>query len=226
MSEAERVAVVTASLIVRYVKVRRPDIDLGEDAFSRDRPFALEKSGQALIAISMFFVLIAYAGVDFILSGETYAAAPPVVSFLMGGALVAAIGFPWLRRAAVPAAESLVIAVLLGVGFGAALYPGLLRINQLTDPAGLQVVRYVLQRDFSLVPEKEGLPVLRFTGFPEYWLQFSPGSVHEFQMRRGGLEFYQIDMAPVHEKTREFYRKRSGPPARNRLIVTGGFHDA
>ena len=94
----------------------------------------------------------------------------------------------------------------LGCALAAALYPGLLRVNQLTDRGGLVSHRYALQADLSLKPVEDGLPVLRFPRYADYWAHFARGSLHEFALRRGGLGFYQVDMAPVNEDMRAWYR--------------------
>ncbi len=208
LGEAEMVKTITDFALVRFVKARLPQFDLGEAGLFLPRSFALETNRRTWIAVAVLFTLVFYAIVDFMLNQETYVAAPPFAIFPAAGGITTLFVFPWLRQSAVPMAESLVVSLLLGVAFGAALYPGLLRINQITDTDGLQTYRYVLQRDLSLNPEKPGLPALAFPKFPEYWQQFSPGSTHGFRIRRGGLEFYQIDMAPVYAKTREFYRNR------------------
>jgi hypothetical protein len=31
--------------------------------------------------------------------------------------------------------------------------------------------------------------------------------VHPFRLRKGGLGFYQVDMAPVHAKMRDYFLK-------------------
>ena len=209
LDEADRVRTITEFALVRFVKARLPQFDLGETELLHPRAFVREKNRRALIAVGGVFALVLYAIVDFMLNQETYVAAPASTLFVAAGGITSVLVFPWLRQSAVPRVEGVFVSLLFGAALGAAMYPGLLRINQLTDGEGLQTYRYVLQRDFSLIPEEAGMPLLAFPKFPEYWEQFQPGSMHEFRLRRGALEFYQIDMAPVYARTREFYRSRS-----------------
>ena len=97
--------------------------------------------------------------------------------------------------------------MVLGAAFAAALYPGLLRVNQLTDGEGLKPQQYRLE-DYVLLKALDAqLPDLLFIDYHEYWQQFPRGSQHEFLMRKGALGFHQVDMGPVHERMREFYRR-------------------
>ena len=48
------------------------------------------------------------------------------------------------------------------------------------------------------------LPVLEFPGVADYWRQFKLGRTHRFELRKGGLGFYQVNMQSVHAKTHEY----------------------
>jgi hypothetical protein len=52
-----------------------------------------------------------------------------------------------------------------------------------------------------------GLPTLRFARYADYWSDFRAGSTHAFWLRRGGLDFHQIDLGPVRAAMREHYRR-------------------
>ena len=118
--------------------------------------------------------------------------------------LLCGIVLAWNR---VPQAESWGVSVVLGAAFAAALYPGLLRVNQLTDGEGLKPQQYRLEDYVRLKALDPQLPDLLFIDYHEYWQQFPRGSQHEFLMRKGALGFHQVDMGPVHERMREFYRR-------------------
>ena len=47
-------------------------------------------------------------------------------------------------------------------------------------------------------PVDPNLPVLRFPRDADYWRQFKLGTTHQFELRKGGLGFYQVNMQPVH----------------------------
>jgi hypothetical protein len=168
--------------------------------------FALESNRTALRLLVVMAVLISYAVVDWMVNTEIYAAAPPHEIFILGGVLALLIGITLLARAGVPRAETLGVALLLGVAAGIALYPGLLRVNQITGAGGLRPYEYRMQDAGVWEPADAALPTLTFTGYPEYWAQFRRGERQEFLLRRGGLDFFQLEMAPVRARMRAFYR--------------------
>jgi hypothetical protein len=183
-------------------------VDVGAVTRQETDGFSLASNPHSLAAVLLFFALIAYAGTDWILIEETYAGRPFYTSHVGAGLVMAGISAMWLLRTKVPTVESVSVAMLLGTAVGIALYPGLLRINQLTDPAGLRAYAYILQEDLSLRPADPALPACRFDDISEYWQQFEVGSVHTLHVRKGGLGFYQVDMAPVYEHTRHYYQQQ------------------
>jgi hypothetical protein len=196
------------SPIVRFVAARLPrfETEAGWDKVAF--PYALETNRRALVALALCATLMAYAITDLVINQETYASRPPYSTFALLGVIVALIAGRWLSGADMPSAERAGLAIVLGATFAAALYPGLLRINQLTGGVGLQTYLYQLQRDGSLAPLQTGPPELRFLRYADYWSSFSAGSLHEFRLRRGGLGFYQVDMAPINEAMRKYFRKQ------------------
>ncbi len=50
-------------------------------------------------------------------------------------------------------------------------------------------------------------PIFSILVVREYWAQFESGSIHHFELRKGGLGFYQLNMAPVYAAMKEFYRE-------------------
>jgi hypothetical protein len=198
---------VAESALMKFVAGRVPRIKLVAGWASAAAPFALEKNPRALALVGLFVALVIYGIVDSYVDSETYAASPPYFFFSAIGALGGGLAWIWLRAGEVPSMERSVVAVFLAVALGAALYPGLLRANRWTDTVGLRTYRYTLEADLTLIPTQDGPPALRFGRDLEYWMQFRPGSTHEFRLRRGALGFFQLDMAPVHEALREYYWK-------------------
>lgn len=205
----ETIARVSDSAVVRFIqththlKVESPDL-------SKIRPYALEKNPVALAFVALFFVSLAYAFVDtLILNPESYVDQPPYGVYVLGGLTVSLIAIWLMRRAEVPIAESVGVAVLTGAAFGALLYPGLLRVNQLTDSEGLHSYEYRMVRPCYFVSEQEGLPELLFPErHREFWSQYDPGVIQEFELRKGGLEFYQINMKPIYERIENYYKRK------------------
>jgi hypothetical protein len=186
------------------------DIDLNLDALrsSVSTLFALEQNPSTLLALILFFGFVSYALIDgAFLIQETYAERPFYEFYAMTGILLTIIVGVWLLRVQVPRAESLTLAALVGAGFAVALYPGLLRINAISDPSGLQEYAYVLESNHTFRAADAGLPALHFERDREYWAQFELGSIYHFELRKGGLGFYQLNMAPVYAAMKEFYRE-------------------
>ena len=186
------------------------DIDLNLDALrcSVSTLFALEENPSTLLALVLFFGFVSYALIDgAFLIQETYAERPFYEFYVVTGILLFIIVGVWLLRVRVPRAESLTLAALVGAGFAVALYPGLLRINAVSDPSGLQEYAYVLESNHTFRAVDAELPALHFERDGKYWAQFESGSIHHFELRKGGLGFYQLNMAPVYAVMKEFYRE-------------------
>lgn len=195
-----------SSEILRYLAAVVPQLVPPREQKFASAYFALEKNPRSLAVVIAFFVLLFYAlGDTFVIGHETYAAAPPYNLFIATGVLAALAAALWMRRGQVPLPETLMVALLFGGTFGAAGYPGALRLNALTDSDGLRTYQYRLTRERQFEPLAQGLPTLAFPQYYEYWAQFETGSLHEFELRKGGLGFYQLDMRPVNEALHDFY---------------------
>ena len=209
-SPALAAAQIEDSPLVRYVRAALPHLAAPRALDLVRSAFAIENNPRALAVTVAFFVLLAYALIDGgFLGHETYAQTPPVDAFVVLGVAAMALAALWMARGRVPLAETVVIALLAGAAAGAAAYPGTLRLNALTDTAGLRSYPYRLASNLELQPLVAGPPALRFAQHYEYWSQFKPGSVHEFELRRGGLGFYQLNLAPLERELRMFYQRRS-----------------
>ncbi len=173
--------------------------------------FALEKNPWTLAAVIVFLALFVYALLDgLFLNLETYAERPFHGACFAAGAALALAVFGLVRRARTPTGESVALALLTGAAFGAALYPGLLRLNELTDTGGLQTLAYEHRGGGHFLPRQAGPPPLDLSQYAEYWAELRTGAGHEFELRRGGLGFYQLNLAPVYASMREHYRQRDG----------------
>ena len=175
------------------------------DAQGLGSGFALEKHRHALIAMVLVLLLLCYGAVDLAFNEEIHAVEPPLVLFMLAGAIAALASMVWLASANVPRVETLGLSLLLGGAVGFALYPGVLRLNEATDTEGLRSYEYRLTAYVVFSPADPNLPVLRFPGDADYWGQFRLGTTHRFELRKGGLGFYQVNMQPVHERMREYF---------------------
>lgn len=180
------------------VAIQRPDA-------SSPLVFDLFRNGHAALAVILLAVIGLYGAVDLIALDETYAGFFPWTTWISGGVVAAALSYLWLSRAKLPFVIAAVLSLMLGLDTGFAMYPGLLRLNRFTDTAGAQPHEYVLREYVRLEPRETGLPVIDFNQGREYWRQFQPGASYTLYLRRGGLGFYQLDLAPVYAATRAFY---------------------
>jgi len=198
---------VEQSPVVRYAREAGVKVTAG-DAPGIGYNFALEKHRHALVATVLVLSLLCYAVVDFAMNEEVYAVDPPLVLFGVAGAIAVLVSMLWLVSTGVPRAEALGLSLLLGAAAGAALYPGLLRVNEATDDEGLRPYDYRLTEYVVFSPLDANLPVMTFPGVADYWRQFKIGTIHRFELRKGGLGFYQVNMQPVHVKMREYFSGR------------------
>jgi hypothetical protein len=197
------------SPLVRYITAALPHLEIHFSGAPMDVPFALEKNPASLTIALLFFALVIYAFADGVVLGEeTYAGEIPFHWFVMTGVLAAAFAGLWMVRSDVPRLESFTVALLFGAAVGVAAYPAILRVNEFTDTEGLKTYEYILQSDrITLTPVASGPPDLAFPKYADYWIQFESGSKHEFELRYGGLGFYQLDFEPVRRALREYYEK-------------------
>ncbi len=197
--------------VVAYIteNVRSLEIDT---AASSSSAFALEKHPWAFGSVVTFFLLASYLLIDgFIVVGEIYAHTPPYTLFAGSGLLAAIVAIAQLRARGVPALESGVLGMMLGTALGCALYPGVLRLNQWTDESGLRPTTYESKGEGRFVSVDADLPELRFDDYPEYWRQVAAGQRYEFELRRGGLGFYQVNLVPIRASIAHFYRAIGEP---------------
>jgi hypothetical protein len=194
---------VEQSPLVRYAKEAGVKVTSGDA--QGPSGFALEKHRHALVAMALVLLFLCYGVLDLALNEEIHAVQPPLVLFVLAGAVATLASMIWLVSAGVPRLETLGLSLLLGGAIGFALYPGALRLNEATDAEGLRGYEYRLTAYVVFVPVDTNLPVLRFPRDADYWGQFKLGTTHRFELRKGGLGFYQVNMQPVHAKMREYF---------------------
>jgi hypothetical protein len=203
---AQTVREMEESPLIRFA--RHAGFVIGTEALRNSRSdFSLESNRHALVGAVLVIALLCYAVVDLAVSEEIYAVDPPLVLFAVGGAIAVLAGTLWFASAGVPRAETLGLSLLLGGAVGFAQYPGALRVNAATDTQGPHTYDYRLTSYVVFSPLDARLPELSFPRDADYWGQFKLGTVHPFWLRKGGLGFYQVDMAPVHAKMRDYFLK-------------------
>ena len=173
--------------------------------------FALEHNPRAAAAALAIVAVLIYAFADMVANSEAYLVRPPYWAFAGGGVLAAALVLPWLRRGQVPRAVAAGLAAMLALVVGIALFPFLLRVNQLTDTHGLQPHAYTFTPPGGFAAVDAHMPDIELTRFETYWEKLRPGTLRLFSIRRGGLGFYQIDLAPLYDEIRQHNNRRRSP---------------
>ncbi len=207
--DAERtMRAIEQSPLVRYA--RAVGIAVSADASrGTGSGFPLESNRHALVGALSVIVLLCYGLTDIAVYEESYAVDPPLVLFFLAAAIGALAGMLWFALAGVPRAETLGLSLFLGAAAGVASYPGLLRLNAATDTEGLRACEYRLAEYVVFMPADAALPVLKLSKYADYWGQFKLGTMHRFELRQGGLGFYQVNMEPVHARMREYFAGRN-----------------
>lgn len=171
--------------------------------------FDLQSHPRTNVATAVFLGLLAYAFVDTLYIDEIYIGDYPEVIWVGAGLVAAFLTLPLVADPKIPRIVSAGMAAMIGLGVAVALYPGLLRLNQLTDSDGLVAHEYVLHEYVRLVSVESGPPEVTFDRYLEYFSQFPLGSPYRLYLRRGGLGFYQLDERPLLEAARASYEKKS-----------------
>jgi hypothetical protein len=182
-----------------------PDMELPPSARG---DFAIEKNRRSLIVVCALFVVLAYAVLDglvfndnALLDGDSLMTAMPFVT-LLGLAC-----FPYLKRGGVPSRESWALSMFLGVALAAAFVPFVKRADQWASRNSTVTVVYELKPGGRFVAVDGAAPALNYSRYADYWRQFEPGSLHEFQLIHGPLGFWQLREGNVSKRIRDFYEK-------------------
>lgn len=178
------------------------DIDLSTPFYAASNPYSITTFGLfgALVVFALF------GNMDLFGLEEIYTGKPFFVLNLTVGGIVALLFSLWPLRAKIPVAHSFFAGLMVGGALFVAMSPGLLLLNYFTDKEGLKTYQYQHQQDGMFTPVDPALPPIRL-GRSKYWQQFPADTLHEFELRRGGLGFYQLYIAPIEKKIREYEKE-------------------
>lgn len=174
--------------------------------------FALEKHPLSMTMLVLFLLLVVYALADtYFILDEDYPRYPFWLLSLATGLMVAAIGSAMTVRSRVPNGAGITLALLLAGAMALSVYPGMLRLNQLT--ASEHPAEYLYRVDRAgnrLLPPDDSLPEISFhmRSSREYWQQFDPEEPFPVELYKGGLGFYQVRMTPIYDRISAFYKQR------------------
>jgi hypothetical protein len=188
--------------LLRYIQEKAGlRIDTGRKSHLEFDLLTHPRTRQTLVLV---FACMAYALIDSMANSETYTAMPPVAWLIGLGCVAGLIVVVRLWDRAIPLSNVLGLAMLSGMLFTVAMYPGLLRLNQLTATTPQQSYEYHYLGNYRFVSDTAGLPPVTVKK-SEYWDSVKPGEAYTFVLRQGGLGFYQLDMQPEFKKMRKWY---------------------
>ncbi|MGI9289989.1 MAG: hypothetical protein ACR2QG_01785 [Gammaproteobacteria bacterium] len=199
---AEAEAAFHDSFLVALMRERGLLEDVTEQKKAKD---SFDSDPRVITVAALFIGLILYFVFDQYFGMKEFYVGTPPYHLMAGLGIFAAV----LTYKAVPETEKTIsrlrmISVLLGIAVALAAHPFLLRLNAITDDKGLQTYEYQLVAD-GLWQSTIGAPDLIFDIGSPYWEQYETGDRKYFQIRQGGLNFAQVNMAPLYVEQRAFY---------------------
>lgn len=187
---------------------------LGSDIESKGKNTALSDLSSSPITITMMLYMIfaiIYFVVDLIAYKETYVwHGVPYTMITSSGLLAFALGYLLVKKISLHTYEKVSMAILVGLATSLISSQLLLRVNAWTDSDGLKVAPYILIEKAPMKSHWKSknmqFPELIFAANAEkYWNQFSMGDIKEFQVRKGALGFYQLNLKPIEQEQKVFY---------------------
>lgn len=152
----------------------------------------------ALLVI--FFVAGLYAlGEVFFVEAYLPVGGMPQAGFALAALIALSTAFMMSRGA--PRAERAALALLLGLALTSAACPLMLRINQATATADLTVAEYRESDGGQYLAVDPAYPDIRFDARHTRLLAgSSTAGMRSFELSRGGLGFYQLDLQLLREE--------------------------
>lgn len=158
------------------------------------------------IAVAFFICILVFIQESYFWASEYYASGPPYFAIVVISGLLTLLVFVLLKRAEPERKDSHTYALLLGIGFALVVYALVPRINIWTDDEGLANHSYVLNPDYIWESVNYGPPKLDlYMKSSDWWQQYEPGDEYTFQMRRGGLGIWQVNMTQIYDDQQKFY---------------------
>lgn len=153
-----------------------------------------------VVLLTIFSVSGLYAlGDIFFVEAHLPAGAMPHAGFIAAG-LTGIAAAVWLSRGA-PPVERFVLSLLLGLSLASAACPLMLRINRITADAVPETVAYRQAGAGEYAALDPAYPAIRFNARYTELLAGAPAdAVRSFELFRGALGFYQLDLHPLRDE--------------------------
>ena len=195
------------SEFVSAVKLARPDLDLSlNNVLTKDQAKVENTISEIVIAATLIFSVMYFWLEVFFTLNEFYAESTPYVAFIVVGVAASALCRGVLGWAQPNAKSNRIYCMFFGLAISFASYPLSLRINQLGG--NVENYTYVLSNQLSwqavgdgdALGQSDSLPTLDiYLSSSDWWRKFKPGDQYDFQLRKGILGFWQINMKKIYE---------------------------
>lgn len=193
---------VMSSEVLHYISRNVPNLSVDSTLDKAEVFVSLERNLHGRIAIGLIFSLLAYAFFDAILGPESYIDEPAslLYVYIPAGVIAAILSGAWLYRSALPIAERIGLAALIGVVASFAMIPGALRINALTDFNRADTYDYVVAQGADGIVLRSvvtGMPDIDYFAKNKFWGKFDKNATYPVQVHKGLLGFYQFNSSAI-----------------------------
>lgn len=203
-------AIINEAPLVRALSEAAGEASVASKPVDRSGPLAkqfnLLRHRGMVIELVLLTGLGAYALTDYLLlTNYLILGDLPLWPFVSAGLLAGALGIRLGRGA--PGAERVGVAAVLCVVAIAATYPGIQRYTLISSPEPVSVAYEMTETAHF---EHSDYPAIdqRSSNISEYWENLETGKNVDFLIHKPVLGFSLVDMSPVYEKSRAFYRAR------------------
>lgn len=203
-------AIINEAPLVRALSEAAGEASVASTPVDRSGPLAkqfnLLKHRGMVIELVLLTGLGAYALTDhLLLTNYLILGDFPLWPFVSSGLLAGALGIRLGKGA--PGAERVGVAAMLCIVAIAATYPGIQRYTLTASPEPVSVAYEMTETGHF---EHSDYPAIdqRSSNITEYWESLETGKNVDFLVHKPVLGFSLVDMSPVYEKSRAFYRAR------------------
>lgn len=203
-------AIINEAPLVRALSEAAGEASVASTPVDRSGPLAkqfnLLKHRGMVIELVLLTGLGAYALTDYLLLTNYLVLGDfSLWPFVSAGLLAGALGIRLGRGA--PGAERVGVAAMLCIVAIAATYPGIQRYTLIASPEPVSVTYEMTETAYF---EHSDYPAIdqRSSNITEYWESYETGANVDFLVHKPVLGFSLVDMSPVYEKSRAFYRAR------------------
>lgn len=203
-------AIINEAPLVRALSEAAGEASVASTPIDRSGPLAkhfnLLRHRGMVIELVLLTGLGAYALTDYLLLTNYLVLGDfSLWPFVSAGLLAGALGIRLGKGA--PGAERVGVAAMLCMVAIAATYPGIQRYTLIASPEPVSVAYEMTETahfqhsDYPAIDQRSG-------NITEYWESLETGANVDFLVHKPVLGFSLVDMSPVYEKSRAFYRAR------------------